>query len=94
MALPDSTRFTARALWRVLDGRAYLLDGKTGEHFETNAVGGRIFQLAAEGRSIGEIRTALLGELDVDRTRLDVDLAGYVDELVREGMLAVAGEAR
>jgi hypothetical protein len=94
MALPDTTRFTTRALWRVLDGRAYLLDGKTGEHFETNAVGGRIFQLAAEGRTLAEIRAALLAELDVDGARLERDLATYVDELIREGMLAVAGEAR
>jgi hypothetical protein len=91
MSFDDSTRFAAapHAMWRELDGRAFVLDGETGEHFETNAVGGAIFRHAASGASFSTIRDELVREFEVDVARADSDLRAYLDDLVDRRLLHV-----
>lgn len=95
MRFDDAARFapSPSALTRELDGRAFVLDGATGDHFETNEIGGRIFRLASEGRSVAAIRDELLASFAVERAVLDDDLDAYLAGLVDQGLLVVAGDA-
>ena len=69
-----------------------MLDGDTGDHFETNAVGGRIFRLAAEGHAVAGIRDALVAAFAVARPEVDDDLQTYLAALVERGLLRLAGD--
>jgi hypothetical protein len=60
---------------------------KTNRIFEVNATGLRIWELAGEGRTLGEIETTLQGEFEVDHERLRRELLALVTELSREGLL-------
>lgn len=95
MRFDDRARFAARdgAVWRELEGRVYVLDGATGDHYETNAVGGLVFRLAAEGREVDAIREALFAAFAVERSTLDADLASYLSALLERGLLVVADDS-
>ena len=94
MRFDDTARFVQApaALRRELDGRAFVLDGATGDHFETNAIGGLIFRLAVAGRDVAAIRRELLATFAVEHATLSADLERYLGELVERGLLQVATE--
>ncbi len=60
---------------------------RTNRIFEVNATGLRIWELAGQGRTLGEIEDTLRGEFDVDPARLRTELLDLVSELSREGLL-------
>ena len=65
---------------RVLDGEAVLLDLASGKYLGLNAVATRAWELFGAGKTLGEVRAALLDEFEVTRDVLDRDL----DELLRD----------
>ena len=60
---------------------------ETNRIFELNPTGVRIWELAAEGRTIGEIEETLLREFDVTPERARTELAQLVSALSREGLI-------
>ncbi len=60
---------------------------RTNRIFEVNATGLRIWELAGQGRTLGEIEDTLRGEFDVDPARLRTELLDLVSDLSREGLL-------
>ncbi len=60
---------------------------QTNRIFEVNATGLRIWELAGQGRTLGQIEDTLRGEFDVDPARLRTELLDLVSELSREGLL-------
>jgi len=60
---------------------------RTNRIFEVNATGLRIWELAGQGRTLGEIEDTLRGEFDVEPARLRTELLDLVSELSREGLL-------
>ena len=64
---------------------------QTNRIFEVNATGLRIWELAGEGRTLGEIEATLRAEFEVDHARLRTELLALVSELTREGLLTVEG---
>jgi hypothetical protein len=60
---------------------------KTNRIFEVNATGLRIWELAAEGRTLADIQEVLQNEFDVRPERLREELLALVAELAREGLV-------
>jgi hypothetical protein len=82
-------RVNPRAIWRVVDGEAVILDLDGGQYFGLNQVGTRIWELLKEGRSSASIRALLSEEYDAGEAELDQDIALFIQELVKMGLAEV-----
>ncbi|MBA2304223.1 MAG: PqqD family protein [Acidobacteria bacterium] len=80
-------RQSAQVVSSRLGDAGVLVHLKTNRIYEVNATGLRIWELAGEGRTLGEIETTLQREFDIDRERLRRELLALVTELTREGLL-------
>ena len=74
---------------RVLDGEAVLLDLASGKYLGLNGVATRAWELIAAGKTLGEIRAALLDEFDVTRDVLDRDLAELLEAMRARQLIVV-----
>jgi hypothetical protein len=91
-ALGDDVRLacSTEVLWRVLDGEAVLLDLASGTYFGLNVVGSRVWELLSAGKSLGEVRAALLDEFEVDAGVLEQDLRELLEMLQSRGLVKTA----
>jgi hypothetical protein len=80
-------RQSADVVSNRLGDAGMLVHLQTNRIFEVNATGLRIWELAGEGRTLGEIEGMLQGEFDVEPERLRTELLALVGELSREGMV-------
>ncbi|HEY9729167.1 MAG TPA: lasso peptide biosynthesis PqqD family chaperone [Chroococcales cyanobacterium] len=76
-----------------LAGEAVILNLKSGVYYGLNAVGGRIWQLLQEPRTVAAIRDTLLEEYEVDRDSCDRDLLAVLQELATAELIEVNHEA-
>ncbi len=88
----DDQRFTRSpdVVSRTLDGEAVLLDLASSKYLGLNEVATRIWELMGAGQSLGEIRTALLDELDVSPDVLARDLDELVESMQKRGLIREA----
>lgn len=77
-------------LCQVLDGEAVLLDLESGTYFGLDPVGTRLWQLAAEGKTLGAIHACMLDEFDVEAAVLRCDLQALLDRLLASGLIALS----
>ena len=85
------SRFTVspQAVSRAVGDETVILDLASGVYFGLDLVGGRIWTLYDEGRSIGETCDVLLGEYQVERDQLEADLRELTEELIRRELIKV-----
>jgi len=76
-----------RALCRVVDDEAVALDLDAGQYYGLNAVGTRIWQLLADGRSVASICDILVEEFDVTPDAVGPDVDAFIDDLLARGLL-------
>lgn len=76
-------------LHRRLEDEAVLLDPKSGTYYALNEVGSRVWDLAADHPTLGEVVRVLLAEYEVEAATLRGDLDALLDQLVEEGLLDV-----
>lgn len=82
-----------KVLSRVLDGEAVLLHLETGSYFGMNEVATRAWELmqsAPSGLTYEQLKTALLGEFEVDGETLDRDLRDLVAALEKQQLLTIS----
>lgn len=72
---------------RVLDGEAVLLDLASGKYLGLNAVATRAWELIGAGKTLAEMRSALLDEFDVARDVLDRDLTELLQAMQARGLI-------
>ncbi len=89
---PDAARFAIVPNVRAceLEGELVLLDILRGEYFGLGELGTRAWQQLAAGCTVAEIARLLAPDYDVDLETLTRDLARFVADLERAG-LVVAG---
>ena len=89
MTVSTSTRVMASPDLTLADlgDEAVVLDPSSGTYFGLNAVATRILTLAADPVTTDELVSMLLKEFEVDRRVLARDVAGFVSDLVRRGIL-------
>ena len=89
MSFADEQRFSPspEVVSRVLDGEAVLLDLASGKYLGLNAVATRTWELIGAGKTLGEVRSALLDEFDVARDVLDRDLTELLEMMRVRGLI-------
>ena len=97
MGYPESvkvsteSRLTAAADAQVkpLQDSGVIIDTRTGKCWELNAVGFAIWQLIAEGKSVGETAEAIAARYSIAMGTSKQDVLDFVQSLVGEGLLQV-----
>jgi len=64
-----------------------ILNLATGIYFGLDMVGARMWALLSEGKTVAEACDAVLEEYDVERERLEGDMADLLSELVSQGLV-------
>ena len=75
-----------------LAGEAAILNLKNGVYYGLNPVGARIWNLIQRPKAVSEIRDALLKEFDVAPEHCERDLLELLEDLARQGLIAVKNE--
>jgi len=89
--LSDETRIavSANQISCDLAGEAAILNLKDSVYYGLDPVGASIWSLIQEPRTFAEIREALLGIYDVDRSQLETDLHALLRRLSEQGLIDV-----
>ena len=84
----ESRLVPARHVVAAVHGtRTVLLDPRRGRYYGLDEVGGRVWSLASERRSLGEILTVLADEYEVERDQLETDVAEVLRALKTKGLI-------
>jgi len=75
-------------LSRDVRGETVLLNQRTEHYFGLSGVGARIWQLISAGRSLDDVRAAIVAEYDIDAETLNKDLDRFVGDLASAGLVA------
>lgn len=71
----------------VGDDELAMLNVEAGRYFSTRSVGRRLWELLTEPRSIAELCAIICAEFDVDVQTCEADVAEFLDDLNRHGLL-------
>lgn len=74
-----------------LGDESVVLDPTSGKYFGLNEVAARIITIAKEETTFERVVDQLLSEFEVDRSRLESDVALFVQDLEGRGLLVVSG---
>jgi hypothetical protein len=74
------------------DSEPVLLNLESGAYYRATGVTLRIWELLAEPCELEQVVAALASEFDVTEERLRSDVQDMLDQLLKEGLIAVAGE--
>jgi hypothetical protein len=92
--LPDATQISAapEQLCSNIRDEAVILDLKSGNYYGLNPVGAYIWQLIQASTTVGEIKTAILNEFEVDEATCSHDLERVLSDLANQGLIEVRHE--
>ena len=77
----------------MLDGEAVLLDLASGAYFGLNAVGTRVWELFAAGKTYGQVRDAILAEFAATPETVESDLAELTERLLERKLAHLIDDA-
>jgi hypothetical protein len=69
---------------------AVLMDNATGECFELNRIGARIWECLVRGEELDGVVDAIASDHSVQRSIVSADATNLIGELVRRGILVAA----
>jgi len=87
LVLDSSFKLGDDIVYRIVDGEAFVLDVGRGEHFSLNRIATEILKFLDEGKSCREILNYQTREYGKDREALHSDLAFFIAELTRKGIV-------
>ena len=90
MILSDSVVIPAQVMARQVGEETIILDLASGIYFGLDAVGARIWQLMAEGRTLADICAAMLVEYEVPAEEIERDVINLADTLSSRRLIDVA----
>jgi hypothetical protein len=91
LAIDDTVTAAPDNHWREVDDEAVILSMPTGEMFELNATGTRVWQLIQQPVTVGELRDRLVESYDVDPETCLRDLLQLLQDLAARGLIEVRG---
>ena len=77
--------------FRVVDREAVVVRQKSAEVLVLNEVAARLLALADGVHPVSHWLDVLVGEFEVDRAILEVDVIGFACDLTAEGLLEIVG---
>lgn len=75
------------AVSEVIDGELVVMNLSTGNYFSSTGVGAALWSCFERALAPPDILAEILAAYDVDRTRLEADLAHYVHTLQEHGLI-------
>jgi len=84
----------AEAAATIMDGEAIMMNLTQGVYYSTDAVGARIWELAAEGHMLDAIANRLTLEYDVTPAQAAADVQRIGEQFVAEGLMRVSDQDR
>jgi hypothetical protein len=90
MTLSDRVEIPSQVMTRTVGEEVVVLDLATGTYFGLDPVGARIWELMADGKTLGEICDRMLEEYDVTREELERDTLRLANELNGQGLIQIA----
>jgi hypothetical protein len=81
---------SSQAIARQVGDETVILHLGSGTYFGLDAVGGRIWQLMGEGKSLNEICEVMLEEFDVSREDVERDIAGLTKDLLAHDLVSTS----
>jgi hypothetical protein len=85
--MTNAVTIPASVIYKKVGDEAVLLQIERGIYYGLDAVGTRIWELLAEGKSQEEARDAIVEEYDVDADTADRDIAALIGELLLHGLV-------
>ncbi|AWW72917.1 PqqD family protein [Erythrobacter sp. KY5] len=91
MQLSDRFAVSADVVAREVGGELVLLDLSSGQYFGLDPVGGRIWELLAEGpRELAQLCDSVEAEFDAPRDRIEADLLSLAKQLKDQDLIVAA----
>ena len=72
-----------------LGGETAILALDTGIYYSIDPIGGRIWSLLQEPRTVGEIRDALLERYDVSEEQCERDVLAFLEQMAGAGLVQI-----
>jgi hypothetical protein len=72
-----------------LSGEVAILNLENGVYYGLNPLGARIWNLLQKPRTFADLRDALMGEYEVEATRLESDLHSLLAQLAEQGLIEI-----
>lgn len=89
MNLSDKVTIPTQVMARTVGDETVILDLASGTYYGLDPVGARIWQLLADGKSLGEVCDVMFGEYDVAREVLEGDILRLTEELNAKGLVSL-----
>jgi hypothetical protein len=89
LTLDARVAVSPEVMLQEIEGEAVLLDLKSECYFGLDAVGTRIWRLIEAKGELKAVHATLLGEYDVEPTRLEHDLRDLIGRLADAGLVSV-----
>lgn len=90
---PHSTvEKTGNQISTEMDGEEIILHLDSDRYYGLNDVGTLIWSLVQEERTVGDIRTAIVEEYEIDPERCERDLDTFLTELSEQGLIEITDE--
>ena len=70
-----------------MDGERVMMSLEQGAYFGLGGIGGTIWDVLAEPRSVAEIEAQIMAEYDVDAETCHADVAAFLADLERNGLV-------
>ncbi|MGE5155684.1 MAG: PqqD family protein [Bdellovibrio bacteriovorus] len=90
MNLTERISIPPEVMARTVGDEAVILDLASGTYYGLDPVGARIWELLGEGKTLGEVCDRLLEEYEVTREELERDTLRLAQELLDQGLIAIA----
>ena len=74
-----------------LDGESVVLDMSSGKYYGLNSVGGAVWNLIQQPKTVRDLRDALVAEFEVDPQRCEEDLLAWLESMSDKGLVKVEG---
>ena len=77
---------------KVMDGEAIIINLVSGVYYRMDEVGGAIWAMIEDGRSLGEMVTTLTEQYEVSRDQAQTDVERLATELLREKLVSASDD--
>jgi hypothetical protein len=85
--LESTLSIPPQVMSRLVGEETVILDLVSGIYFGLDGVGKRIWEVLADGNSLGQIAAVIAEEYEVDDARAKADVVEFANELLSRGLL-------
>ncbi len=83
----DKLRIKPTVVAQAMPDGAVLIDSATGECFELNRIGARVWERLSRGENLVSITDSLAAEYALERALISSDVTRLVEDLTRHGIV-------